>query len=85
MFRPMSKSNGQAHEPGALKLHNWFEGQTRCPHYTTIAAVSASLGYSTKPVKTNEMNFEHEIAKAAEEIAQVKERLEKRRAKGATA
>lgn len=62
-------------------LYNWFEGQTRRPQYATIAAVTTSLGYTTKFVKTKVVNFEREIAKAAEEMAQIKERLERRKAR----
>jgi transcriptional regulator with XRE-family HTH domain len=60
-------------------LHNWFDGQTRRPQFATVAAVTSSLGYSAKFVKSKQVNFEREIAKAAEEIAELKEKLERRR------
>jgi len=51
-------------------LHNWFEGETRRPQYATVAAVTGSLGYRQEFVKSKEINFEREIAKAKKEIEQ---------------
>jgi transcriptional regulator with XRE-family HTH domain len=49
-------------------LRNWFEGETRRPQYATVAAVTSSLGYTTKFVRARNVNFEREIEKAKEEI-----------------
>ena len=49
-------------------LHNWFDGETRKPQYATIAAVVGALGYRSEFVKSKEVNFEREIAKAKKEI-----------------
>jgi transcriptional regulator with XRE-family HTH domain len=49
-------------------LHNWFDGETRKPQYATIAAVTTSLGYKQEFVKSKEINFEREVAKAQKEI-----------------
>lgn len=62
-------------------LFNWFEGKTKRPQFATIAAVTSSLGYTAKFVKTKQVDFEREIAKAAEEIAQLKEKLERKEAR----
>ena len=52
-------------------LHNCsFEGETRRPQYATVAAVTGSLGYKQEFVKSKEINFEREIAKAKKEIEQ---------------
>src|SRR6266404_3286962 len=48
--------------PGTLT--NWFDGPTRRPQYATIAAVTSSLGYKQEFVKSKEVNFSREIAKA---------------------
>lgn len=59
-------------------LHNWFDGKTRRPQYATIAAVTSSLGYSQKFVKTKRIDLAKEVEKATAEIAAAKAKLEKR-------
>ena len=64
-------SNSEIHTisgVSATTLHNWFEGETRRPQYATVAAVTGSLGYRQEFVKSKEINFEREIAKAKREI-----------------
>lgn len=53
-------------------LHNWFDGETRKPQYATIAAVTGSLGYKQKFVKSKAVDYDRELAKAKEEIAAAK-------------
>jgi transcriptional regulator with XRE-family HTH domain len=62
-------------------LHGWFDGKTRRPQYATIAAVITSLGYSAKFVKTKRVDIEREVEKATAEIAELKEKLERQRAR----
>jgi hypothetical protein len=64
-------------------LFNWFEGKTRRPTYACVAAVVGSLGYTQKFVKTKQVDFEREIEKASAEIAELKEKLERQKARAA--
>jgi transcriptional regulator with XRE-family HTH domain len=52
----------------ASTLTNWFEGETKRPQYATIAAVTYSLGYKQEFVKSKELDFKKELAKAQKEI-----------------
>lgn len=63
-------------------LHNWFDGETRRPQFATVAAVTSALGYKPKFVKAKKVDFAREVVKATEEIAQMKERIERRAARG---
>jgi transcriptional regulator with XRE-family HTH domain len=65
-------------------LHGWFDGKTRRPQYATIAAVITSLGYSAKFVKTKRVDVAREVEKAAAEIAEAKEKLERQRQRAAS-
>jgi transcriptional regulator with XRE-family HTH domain len=65
-------------------LHNWFEGKTRKPQYATIAAVVGAMGYHQKFVKSRQVDFVKEIAKAAAEIAELKEKLERKQQRAAS-
>src|SRR5882757_8299050 len=54
-------------------LHNWLDGATRQPRFSTIAAVAASLGYTKMEIrngtvrfeKVRELDYRKEIDKAA--------------------
>lgn len=50
-------------------IHNWIEGETRRPQYATVAAVTSSLGYTQKFVKSKPVDFNRELEKARSEIA----------------
>lgn len=63
-------------------LTNWFEGETRKPQYATIAAVTMSLGYETQFVKAKKVNYDKEFEKASKEIAEAKEREQRRITRG---
>lgn len=65
-------------------LHNWFEGETRRPQYATVAAVTTALGYVTEFVKAKKVNLSKEIEKAGAEMAAVKAKEERRKARIAT-
>jgi transcriptional regulator with XRE-family HTH domain len=58
-------------------LGNWETRKTKRPQYATIAALIAALGYTTKFVKTKNIDFEREIAMATKEIAEAKAKLER--------
>jgi transcriptional regulator with XRE-family HTH domain len=49
-------------------LKGWFEGEVRKPQYATIAAVTYALGYKTEFVKSKQINYQRELAKARAEI-----------------
>jgi hypothetical protein len=68
----------------ATTLHGWFDGKTRRPQYATIAAVISSLGYSAKFVKTKRVDVAREVEKAAAEIAEAKEKIERQRQRAAS-
>lgn len=48
-------------------LHNWFHGDTRRPHFSSIAALTRSLGYEIdfKKSKNKTINVDEELEAAA--------------------
>ena len=66
------KRLGIVHELSGVSvttLSNWFNGKTRSPQHATIVAVTSSLGYEERFVKTKtfDIEAEREIAAAWQE------------------
>jgi hypothetical protein len=61
---------------------NLFEGDTKNPKHTTIAATMAAIGYEEKFVKTRSIDEEKELELARKWNAKQKELREKVRASG---
>lgn len=49
-------------------ITNWFEGKTKRPQHTTLAAAAAALGYDWELTQAKTVNYEREIAKAEREL-----------------
>lgn len=61
----------------ASTISNWFDGKTRRPQHTTLAAAAAALGYDWELTKSRKVDVEAELPKArkwAEKRAEERER-----------
>lgn len=48
----------------AATIYNWFNGKTKCPRYSTVAAVYGALGYMPKFVRESKFDLAAEQADA---------------------
>lgn len=48
----------------ASTITNWFEGKTKRPQHTTLAAAAAALGYDWELTKARSVDVEAELPKA---------------------
>lgn len=67
------KRLGIVHEISGVStstLDNWFNGTTRSPQHSTIAAVITSLGYQEEFVKKKDIDIEKERGVAAKWLEQ---------------
>jgi hypothetical protein len=58
-------------------LNNWFNGDTRSPQHSTIAAVITSLGYREEFVKDHAIDIERERRTAATWMEKTKGKVAK--------
>jgi hypothetical protein len=77
---------GVVHEISGVStstLDNWFNGTTRSPQHSTIAAVITSLGYQEEFVKKKDIDIEKEREIAAKWLEQQEKKgaIRKERAK----
>ena len=71
------KKLGVVHEISGVStstLDNWFNGTTRSPQHSTIAAVITSLGYQEEFVKKKDIDIEKERQIAAKWLEQQERR-----------
>ncbi|HEY2210293.1 MAG TPA: hypothetical protein VGH62_01495 [Bradyrhizobium sp.] len=76
----------------ATTLHNWLDGPTQQPRFSTIAAVAASMGYNRMEIKNGTVRFEKvrdldyrkEIDKAGTEIVKANTKPAKKRQRRAS-
>jgi transcriptional regulator with XRE-family HTH domain len=45
-------------------ISNWFDGKTKRPQHTTLAAAAAALGYDWELTHTQTMDYKSEMLKA---------------------
>ena len=62
-------------------LDNWFNGATRSPQHSTIAAVITSLGYQEEFVKTKDIDIEKEREAGQAWLEQQEKKRERQKAK----
>lgn len=53
---------------------NWFQGDTKRPQHTTLAATAAALGYDWELVKAKSIDIQKELPKAQRWLEQRDER-----------
>lgn len=49
-------------------ISNWFDGKTKRPQHTTLAAAAAALGYDWTLSQTKVVNYARELPKAHREL-----------------